>query len=1038
LKKRIRHSGLVRFFLLVAALSAIQSFAARVADAQSTNSKGSEVSKLEIGKPIEREIGANELHTYAISLLANQFVVIEIEQRGIDLLEQITGPDQQNLSEFDSEWRQNGIDRVGFLAEKPAVYQLNLRPSFLGGKGHYEVRLIELREATEPDRLTDQAHRLRTKARLLERDGKFRDAEMLQVQAVTAEEKAAGPESANLPLLLSQWGWEQKQLGRYADAEKTLQRAIQMGEKLLGPESAITAYAKENLGLVYRLTNDFAKASQLLEQATEVAAKALGPDDGRMEVFWSNLSLIHSDMGDAKQARIELEHAFAIAERTLEPDDNRMAALANNLGLLYQKQRDYDRAEQLFEKSLSIYEKKFGPDYPEVATELQNMGINARQKKDFDRAIALYQRALDIRRKIVGPESPTIAALENNLANIYHGKRDYQKALETQQHALAIAEKTVGPYHGLRLTLLDNIARSYLALGDLAHAIDSETKAEQGDEAAAELDLVVGSERQKLAYLDDFGESTSRILSLNLKFAPTDSDAARLAVLVLLQRKGRVLDAISNSIAALRERSNADDKKLLDDLNSNVAALAKLTVNGPGKLAREQYQQQIDTLTANKEKLEATISVRSAEFRAQSQPVSLAQIQSLIPANTALIEFTTYQPFNPNAENNNEAFGASRYAAYIVRNGNAVAGKDLGDAAAIDADVAALRSALRDPNRTDARERARAVDEEIIRPLRNLLGDAKQLLISPDGELNLIPFAALIDEDGRYLLQRYSLTYLTSGRDLLRMQNARDTRSQPLIVANPAFGETASESIADSGSKSVTHNGSRRSVTSGSDFSHLYFAPLSNTDQEAQSIEKFFPDASVLTGTQANEAAVKQVNAPRILHLATHGFFLSPKATAPGSSRPPNASSDFDFDNPLLRSGLALAGANARSSNANDGILTALEASGLNLWGTKLVVLSACDTGVGEVRTGEGVYGLRRAFTLAGAESLVMSLWPISDYTTRTLMNNYYKNLKAGMGRGEALRRVQLDMLQKNPHLHPFYWANFIQTGEWASLDGKR
>jgi CHAT domain-containing protein len=136
---------------------------------------------------------------------------------------------------------------------------------------------------------------------------------------------------------------------------------------------------------------------------------------------------------------------------------------------------------------------------------------------------------------------------------------------------------------------------------------------------------------------------------------------------------------------------------------------------------------------------------------------------------------------------------------------------------------------------------------------------------------------------------------------------------------------------------------------------------------------------------------------------------------------------------------LALSGANLRTPGVNDdGILTALEASGLNLWGTKLVVLSACDTGLGEVRNGEGVYGLRRAFVLAGAESLVMSLWPVSDYSTRNLMINYYKNLKLGMGRGAALRQVQLDLLKRNTQLHPFYWANFIQSGDWASLEGEK
>ncbi|HYJ89724.1 MAG TPA: CHAT domain-containing protein, partial [Pyrinomonadaceae bacterium] len=179
---------------------------------------------------------------------------------------------------------------------------------------------------------------------------------------------------------------------------------------------------------------------------------------------------------------------------------------------------------------------------------------------------------------------------------------------------------------------------------------------------------------------------------------------------------------------------------------------------------------------------------------------------------------------------------------------------------------------------------------------------------------------------------------------------------------------------------------------------------------------------------------------PQILHLATHGFFLEDREAAAKLTRSGkvNSGAAESLENPLLRSGLAFAGANRHSSGGDNGILTALEASGLNLWGTKLVVLSACDTGLGEVRNGEGVYGLRRAFVLTGAESLVMSLWPVSDYITRELMVGYYKNLKAGMGRGEALRQIELEMLKRPGRSHPFYWASFIQSGEWANLEGKR
>jgi CHAT domain-containing protein len=186
------------------------------------------------------------------------------------------------------------------------------------------------------------------------------------------------------------------------------------------------------------------------------------------------------------------------------------------------------------------------------------------------------------------------------------------------------------------------------------------------------------------------------------------------------------------------------------------------------------------------------------------------------------------------------------------------------------------------------------------------------------------------------------------------------------------------------------------------------------------------PDASVLVDVEATESAVKKVHAPKMLHIATHGFFLQ------------DAGGAAPTDNPMLRSGLALAGANAATVASEDGILTALEAAQLDLWGTKLVTLSACDTGIGVVRNGDGVYGLRRSIVLAGAETLVMSLWPVSDAVTREMMTAYYTGLTRGLGRGDALRQVQLAMLKRPARRHPFYWASFIQAGEWASLDGHR
>jgi CHAT domain-containing protein len=379
--------------------------------------------------------------------------------------------------------------------------------------------------------------------------------------------------------------------------------------------------------------------------------------------------------------------------------------------------------------------------------------------------------------------------------------------------------------------------------------------------------------------------------------------------------------------------------------------------------------------------------------------------------------------------------------AYALRREGEVKLRDLGPAHEINNVVGRFRKAVRDPRRKDVPQLARTLDEKVMRPVRALIGDAKHLLISPDGELNLVPFEAFVDEKGKYLIESYSVSYLTTGRDLIRMQVARASKSAPTVVADPVFGDQAPDSLLASAApvKSISMP-KRRSITNTRNITETYFAPLGGTAKEANSIKALFPDVRVFTGPSATETAVKELAAPKILHIATHGFFLvdQPSDESGNSSMSQRRAAAAKIENPLLRSGLALAGANRHSTGVDDGILTALEASGLNLWGTKLVVLSACDTGVGEIRNGEGVYGLRRSFVLAGTESLVMSLWPVSDYVTRELMTGYYKNLKNGSGRGGSLRNVQLSMIKSPTRRHPFYWASFIQSGEWANLDGKR
>jgi CHAT domain-containing protein len=494
---------------------------------------------------------------------------------------------------------------------------------------------------------------------------------------------------------------------------------------------------------------------------------------------------------------------------------------------------------------------------------------------------------------------------------------------------------------------------------------------------------------------------------------------------------------MSNQIASLRRNLKSED---LDQLQKSRGRLAALILRGIGPDSPEKYKGEIAEREAEVQRLEANASARSNEYRSQSQPVTLEAVQQAIPPEAAVVEYVTYRPIDLQAKRRKERWQAARYLAYVLKRTGTPTWVELGDAETIDAEVRKFRAALRNRERADVRQLAHAVDLRVMRPLRGLLGNARHVFLSPDGLLNLVPFGALVDEDGHFLVEKYTFTYLTSARDLLRLQTPSKSRQEPLVIANPAFNLALSQAK----SESVRSSDEKRRQF---DFQGN-FQPLTGTLAEGREIGKLL-GVQPRVEEQATETLLKTVTGPSILHLATHGFFLNRQIPETNAARTDPLGNFLlspttdDGDNPLVRSGLALAGANHLSGgDAEDGVLTALEASGLDLWGTRLVVLSACESGLGDVQKGEGVYGLRRALVLAGAASQVVSLWKVDDEVTRDLMVQYYDLLlAAGKGRSEALRQVQREMIAskgKSTDLsHPYFWASFIQSGDWKNLDGR-
>jgi CHAT domain-containing protein len=292
----------------------------------------------------------------------------------------------------------------------------------------------------------------------------------------------------------------------------------------------------------------------------------------------------------------------------------------------------------------------------------------------------------------------------------------------------------------------------------------------------------------------------------------------------------------------------------------------------------------------------------------------------------------------------------------------------------------------------------------LIRPLEGRLGRAHTLVISPDGPLAFLPFE-LLSDGSRLLLERYVIRYTPTGRDLIRLRlNPSPVAAGPAAVfGNPSFGLAAPVGARSGPSRSLTEL-----------LRNANFAALPGTEGEAQVVAALLgAQTRLFLGEAANEQNLFGLESPRVLHLATHGFFVN----------------DPDIPNPLLRVGIALAGAKASvAAGEQYGLLTALQLAALNLRGTRLVVLSACETGLGDVVAGEGVAGLNQAFLTAGARGIVLSLWKVPDRETGLLMERFYQLWTAGKPEAEALREAKLELRQRG--LAPWYWAAFLLSGE--------
>lgn len=876
-------------------------------------------------------------------------------------------------------------------------------------------------EIVEAQQLDEQGLKLREV-------GQYEKAQSLAKRALAIKEKVLGSEHLEVAKSLNNLAILYWFRGNYAEAEPLHKRALAIREKVLGPEHPEVAKSLNNLATLYSERGNYAEAEPLYRRALAIREKALGPEHPDLAKSVNNLANLYADRGEYTEAELLYRRALAIWEKALGQEHPDVAKSLNNLATLHSERGNYAEAEPLYKRALAIREKALGSEHPDVAISLHNLADLYRQRGEYAEAEPLYRRTLAIKEKTLGPQHPYLAVSLNNLAILYSERGEYAETESLNRRALSILEKALGPQHPDVATTLYDLALLRLKQNRPDDARQTLQQALDIQEHNLTLNLPAASQRRNHAYLASLKNSADLALWLHLYRLHKDPETARLALSAALSRKGRVLDEATLALARLRRRLPPARQEPLQQLAEARAQLATLVFTDSDTLPPEQSQEQVRALRIRIRQLEDSLAEAGAGLRALTHPLTLQDVQQALPKDAVLVEYVLYRPFE------GKSFGAPRYAAYLLSPAGLPIGVDLGEAKQIDVLIRVWRAWLLDPaspNDDRGRKLALQLYQKLLVPLEINL-KSKHLFVAPDGQLNTLPFAALIDTNGRYLLQKHTLTYFVSGRELPRLaQSSLPPQSSPLVIGGPDFARSAAgPTPADrptammrtvGGSTDKTHTVENVRSATLADF---IARPLPGAMQESRAVAQLLgiPSTQLLTGALATENALKAARSPILLHLATHGFFLEDQKAGAG------------LQEPLLRSGVALAGFNTRSSGTEDGVLTALEAQGLDLEGTELVVLSACLSGAGPVLGGEGVQGLRRALVLAGTRSQVMALWTVEDQMTVALMKRFYRGLIAGLGRSEALRQAQLAVFFQPGRTHPYWWASFAASGNWRPV----
>lgn len=876
-------------------------------------------------------------------------------------------------------------------------------------------RAVEvLRQAAADARVlyADQPDELRSLAFQLQSLGALADAEQAYRWILARKEAKNGPSAPELQSELDELATVRVRQGALDDAIALRQRAI----ALLEPADVYFRWGLINhlqrLAEIHAYRGSFHVAEPLIRTALDLtrsgnrganAGTAVPgpsvPGDLRSAGALRTLAGLLDLTGQAEEARDLRRHALRLIEENEFYGDQSLPPMLGQVARDLASTGALELAEALGRRRLGFFLEQ-----PLAHRDLAAIAV---QRGDWTVAEAELRIALQLSETTWG--TPGYLEVLFDLGTLYARIGEPARAEGFFRRVLQIMGPLVKQGNAIAMEPLARLGEVAAARGRTgeAHARYAQAFAISED-LLGSLRFVSG-EARLAALLESLDGAQDQIWSLVAEH-PTHAGLAELGAAVAFLRKGRSLDERAAVGRSLRGGGDPRVSAQLDELRRLQDRYAAVAFSGDIASATQAAALQRTIADAERE-----LARRSAAFRAEQLPDPsriVGEIAGRLGTDQVLIEIVAYRAYRFAPSVGVSPWLGSRYLAFVVGPGGRVTAYPLGDADSVDGAARALLERIADRNAPADDPAllgaARAAFDRVLAPLASELAGKTRVVLSLDGALQMVPFAAMRDARG-WLLEQYAFEYVSSGRDLLPQPAAPASGIE--VLAAPDFSRVG-ESAARFGLRNVT--------------------PLPATVDEAEVIARM-TGASPRTGAAATEDTLLAIARPRVLHIATHGVFLDDAPIGDGAglrgvslveigeqpAAPP--------DNPLLRSALILAPASGATASTRDGIVTALEVSRMDLRGTQLVVLSACETGLGELRKGQGVYGLRRAFLIAGAETLVTSLWRVSDTATLELMTGFYGQLATGVSRVEAMHRASRAVRVERPH--PFYWAPFVVVG---------